>query len=132
MLITCSSHLCLQVSATDADSPVNSAVSFSLLDYLGGRFRIDNTTGTVYARGFFDAESGTTEYTLTVVATDSGNTYLLIRSSIHTSSNYVLSHVTIGTRSVIVRKLLHVTVHMLTLLLCGSLTDFCTPTVSLP
>ena len=90
------------MSATDADSPLNSAVSFSLLDNLGGRFRIDNTTGTVYARGFFDAESGTTEYTLTVVATDSGNTYLLIRSSIHTSSNYVLSHVTIGTRSVIV------------------------------
>ena len=74
MPVTCFSHFRLQVSASDADSPPNSAISYSLLDDLGGLVRIDNMTGTMYARGYFDAESGTTEYTLTVVATDSGNT----------------------------------------------------------
>lgn len=72
MPVTGFSHLCLQVSANDADSPPNSAISYSLLDDLGGLFRIDSMTGTVYGKGFFDAESDITQYTLTVVATDSG------------------------------------------------------------
>ena len=72
MPVTCSSHLNLQASADDADGLANSAITFSLADDLGGLFRIDNMTGTIYARGFFDAESDTTQYTLTVVATDSG------------------------------------------------------------
>ena len=58
--------------ANDSDGPTNNVVSYSLADTMSGRFRIDNSSGQLFARGLFDVETTESEYNLTVIATDSG------------------------------------------------------------
>ena len=69
-------HVLLSVQATDADDGINSDIHYRIKDGSSDSFRINHNTGAIAVARNLQSEKDSIVY-LTVVASDSNNTYPL-------------------------------------------------------